>query len=588
MRRLAAWSVLLALAVGCAPAAPPPTAQVLPAGLAVRAEEGVDRVALLDPEGRPVLTRRLPAPTDEVVLDWAWPRAGTWTAEVTTARGPHRLPLQVEAPAPPLVARVEAPLGQDPVPLVDGLALELPLVDGRPAPVALTVRAVRPGPVEVQLGDERQQAVLSAGERLTVQATVGLPTALRVEGGGLSLQGRVLPQDTRLADLARDLSISSVVLPADAEGRADLSRPAGRVALPAAWWRTLQEGLGLGQRGRDPWAPWAHVGVQVDNRSEQPRNVLVRLAVQDEEGRPAPAFAPRAREGTTSAGAVQALLRVPARGSARATLPLFVDEGLLPVEVARSQTWTRTVEVLPLGLPDAVATDRQPLYVSRGSTVASLGLVAAVAAALAGTAMLLRWGPRWLGRARTSELMTISLFGSLTFLVGAVGRLLTVGLATVLGPFATFLTALVDDALRYTLLATLICLLPRPGTASLAVLVGWLLSGFVLGTFSPTDLLFVGGRVLWLELCLWLVGATRGAAWLDQAPWRRWLRLGLGLGLASVLASATGLVLHVTLYRLFLAGWYVAAVLALPGFLYVLLAVGLAVPFAHSLRQVQR
>lgn len=587
MPRLALWAPLLALGVGCAPASPP-SAQVLPAGLALHADPGVERVSILDPAGQPVLTRRLPAPTEQVVLDWAWPTAGAWTALVHTARGEHRLSLEVAAPAPPLLARIEAPPGQDPVALEEGLVLDLPLVDGQPAPVALRVQALRPGPVVVEIGDTRREAVLGAGERLTVQARVEAPTALRVQGGGLALTARVQPRPVSLAALSHDLSITAVDLPADSLGRADLARPAGRVALPAAWWRGIQDRLGLGQRGRDPWAPWAHVGVQIDNRGDQPRNVLVRLRVLDEGGRPAPAFAPRAREGTSSAGAVQALLRVPAGGSARAALPLFVDEALLPVEVARSRTWTRTVEVLPLGLPVAVATDSRPLYVSRGSTVASLGLLVAVAAALAGTGMLLRAGPRWLTQARTSELMTISLFGSLTFLVGAVGRLLTVGLATVLGPFATFLTALVDDALRYTLLATLVCLLPRPGTASLAVLVGWLLSGFVLGTFSPTDLLFVGGRVLWLELSLWLVGATRGAGWLDQAPWRRWLRLGLGLGLASVLASATGLVLHVTLYRLFLAPWYVAAVLAFPGFLYVLLAVGLAVPFAHSLRQVQR
>jgi hypothetical protein len=48
------------------------------------------------------------------------------------------------------------------------------------------------------------------------------------------------------------------------------------------------------------------------------------------------------------------------------------------------------------------------------------------------------------------------------------------------------------------------------------------------------------------------------------------------------------MVLHVVLYRLFLAPWYVAGVLIGPGFLYVLLACAVALPFADSLRKIQR
>jgi cbb3-type cytochrome oxidase subunit 1 len=150
------------------------------------------------------------------------------------------------------------------------------------------------------------------------------------------------------------------------------------------------------------------------------------------------------------------------------------------------------------------------------------------------------------------------------------------------------LTGLIDDVLRYGLLATLLTLLPRPGTAALAALTQWLLSGIALGSFGPSDLLFVTGRVLWLEGGLWLTGITRSRAWLEEHPVRRWLRLALALGGASAAANATGLILHVTLYRLFLADWYVAMVILGPGFLYVVLAVAVAVPLSDSLRRIQR
>lgn len=126
---------------------------------------------------------------------------------------------------------------------------------------------------------------------------------------------------------------------------------------------------------------------------------------------------------------VQALLRVPAGGEARAALPLILGEALLPPRITRDHRWVRRVEDLPLGLPVAVAHDEAPLRARRGRTVASLGLVNAVAAAALGLGLLTRQGPRWLREARTRERMTISMGGSLTFLVGAVGRRLTLSLA---------------------------------------------------------------------------------------------------------------------------------------------------------------
>ena len=184
--------------------------------------------------------------------------------------------------------------------------------------------------------------------------------------------------------------------------------------------------------------------------------------------------------------------------------------------------------------------------------------------------------------------MTIALFAAMGFLVSVAGRLVGVGVGAALGPFAIMLTGLIDDVLRYALLATLLTLLPRPGTAALVALTQWLLSGIALGSFGPTDLLFVSGRVFWLEAGLWAAGITRSQTWRDERPLVRWLRLTAALGGASAATNATGLILHVTLYRLFLADWYVAMVILGPGFLYVALAVAVAVPFADSLRRIQR
>ena len=109
--------------------------------------------------------------------------------------------------------------------------------------------------------------------------------------------------------------------------------------------------------------------------------------------------------------------------------------------------------------------------------------------------------------------------------------------------------------------------------------------GLTLGSFHPVDLLYLGSAVCWLELWLWIAGCTRGVAWRDT-PGEVFARLSVGLGVANVCATATALVVSVVAYRLYFADWYVALILALPGFAYVVLGCALAVGFSAALRRV--
>ena len=568
-----AWILLLLVALACAPATEP-RVELSPLGLEVQGQ-AIEKVEVLDPQGIPLLIQRAPAPVERLALQLPWEQGGPHVVRVTEADQQHELSLQVPQERPEFLVEVEAPVGQERVLVQDGDELALALIEGGTARVAVVVTALSVGSGEVRVGEQTWSQELVPGQRLVAIAELSETTSIQAQGLSFELHPEPLdPQVLELVDL---------VLPAEPSGLPDPSRPRDRVTLPSAWWGELLKGLGLGYRRRDTWSAWAWQGVSLRNNGQQDLNVVVQTRFLDGE-QPALAFLPSVRDGDDGSGELRALLRVPAGETATASLPVYADAALLK----GGEQVSAEVQVIPLGASEPLLVERRPLYVSRGSTAASLGLLAALVAAVLGTGLLAVRGRRWLSEARTSELMTIALFGSMTFLVGAAGRLLTTGVAMLLGPFATFLTALVDDTLRYALLACLLTLLPRRGVASLAVLTGWLLSGLAMGSFTPTDLLFVGGRVFWLELFLWLAGITRDTGWRDQGPLSRWLRLSLGFGLASLLTSATGLVLHVTLYRLFLAPWYVAGVLIGPGFLYIALACAFALPFAHSLARIQR
>lgn len=581
---------LLLLVVGCLAPATPPDVTVTPDGFLVHSEVGITRVLVRDPHGVPFAPQQPPAPVSDVEVRAQIADVGAYTVDVHTTDGVHTVSVMVDALAGPVSVSVDAPVGQGARVVSDGDVLSFPLIDATPVQASVVVSAQQTGHMSVLINHQVvAEQHMQAGTRLPVQVTLDEAVTVEVHVDSVSVTSFALqPAAMSLQQAQAMLEVVSVDFPADATGALDLGRPVGRVTLPSAWWQQLLRGAGLGFRPPDRFSPWGWIGVVLHNHGELDLSVAVHSRVLDANDQPAQAFRPRMRDGVAVDGQVVVLGRVPAGQQARLALPLYIDDALLGADVVASQSWVRALSVSVMGAERMLVEQRDPLYVSRGSSAASIGFGLTVLGSVLGGLLLVVQGPRWLREAPTSALTTIALFGALNFLVSAVGRLLGVGVSAVLGPFAILLTGLVDDAIRYALLATLITLLPRPGTIALAALLSWLLSGVALGSLSPLDLIFVSNRVLWLEGALWLVGITRGTGWLREAPAWQWLRLSLGFGMASVATTATGIVLHAVLYRLFFATWYIAMLLIGPGFLYVLFACGFAVPFAASLRRIQR
>ncbi len=550
--------------------------------LQIRASAPVDRVEVVDASGVPLVRQRLPAPAHQVGVEVPWSGRPPYGVTVVTDGTHHTLDL-VDGPVlGPFEASLQAPFGQDRRVLEDGMTVRVPVVGDATVQAALTVRVSTPGPLTLQLGEQTASRVrASAGERVVLLAALTGTLVGRVTHPGGELAFTLVPQRVPLDQARARLVLDQVAFPATGSGTPDPARPEGRVTLPSDWWLAVLRHTALGFRPRDEEIPWAWQGLTLRNTGGADLNVVVRSRVLGADGQPDPAFRPQVRDQDDGSGTTTALLRVPAGSVATGSLPVYVDDTLLG-----DGPWTRQLEVWPIGSTERLVAWEAPLYVSRGSKLLGAACALGVWMALCGGLLLWRRLGRWLQDTPTSQLMTVALFGSLSFLVAAVGRLFGVSLASVLGPFSSLVTGLVDDAFRIALLATLVSLCPRAGIAALAVLVEWLLGGLTLGTLSPVDLLFVGSRVAWLEGSLWVAGITRVPGWTRESPLRQWSRLALSLGVGGLCASATALALHMVLYRLFYADWYIAMVLALPGFAYPLVACAIAVPFASALRRV--
>lgn len=591
---------LLLLLAACGDPPAPPVARAIPGGVEVHAEVPIVRLSLKDGSGVPLGARTLPEPLPRATLPARWTAGEVMKIEVQSADQVWTVPVEVPERVPAARLALQAPLGQAPTEVQDGAVIDVQQVEGARLQVGLDATAVEPVEIGVTRDDTSDTRRLGvAGEHalftwiLPTEACDQRPCvveqALTVTLRPLSRPGEeervaLKVRSTLLSaeEAAERLSLVSAVFPADILGYADLVRAPDQVSLPNPAWSALLQRTGLGFRARDPLAPWAWQGVTLANHGDQPVNAVVRARFLNPSGAPDPAFRPRMRDADDGTGTISALLRVPAQGQATASLPVFIDEAHLG-----AGPWTREITVTPLGSLSPLHTLTAPLAARRGSAAVAAGLALTLLASAAGVAWTARGLRRWLVGWRTSELTTIALFGALSFSVSAASQLIGMAVSAVLGPFSSFAVGLLDDALRTALWAALITLLPRPGVATLSLLVAYLLRVLALGSMGPMDVLFTGSHLAWMELCLYASGLTRGGAWREEAPWRRGLRLGLGFGVASALSTASGLALSASFYRLFYAPWYAAALIALPGFTYSALAAALAIRFSDALRRVE-
>ncbi len=582
-------AALLAVATGCRAEPLELDAVASDGGVEVTATRPLDRVEIFGDRRELLVVRRVDPPTDRVGVALALP-PGARGRVLGRAGGIGSVAPWSNPPAEGAIRLgLEVPWGHPARTVRGGERVEVPLPPGSRAPFALHLDALVPLEIRVSAGDVAEAGGwLVPGERRTVVGSVaeaGGPLPVEVSAGGAApWTFDLVPRPLSPEAVADRLRIVGVRFPADAWGNPEQARRPDRVDLPSPWWHALLARAGLGIRARPDQAPWAWQAVTLENRGTTDLPVVLGAAVLDAAGEPARAFRPRLREADGGTGRVTALLTVPAGARATAALPLFVDDAALSAEAT---TWTRRIEILPLGGDTPLVVRNLPLHARRGNTWATLGLVLALGSGAAGLLLLGARLGRWLRAARTSDLVTLALFGTLTFVVSVASQLLGMAIGAVLGPFSPLLTGLVDDVFRVALLATLVTLLPRPGTVALAVLQAFLLRGLAMGSFHPLDLVSLGTSVAWMEGSLFLVGATRTPGWHDRPRGVRRVGLTAAFALAGMVSTLGNLAMSAVFYRLWYTGWYVAALLALPSGVYMAVACWLAVPFADSLRRVR-
>jgi hypothetical protein len=222
--------------------------------------------------------------------------------------------------------------------------------------------------------------------------------------------------------------------------------------------------------------------------------------------------------------------------------------------------------------------------VLRSHRLFSVSLVVIVLASLSWLVLIIVFYRRIVRAFGVRVITLLSLLGALKFCLSFGTEMMNQVLYGFLGPFNCLVGGLFSEVITYLLITSVLFLVPRVGTMTIAYIIAYLIRGILFGSFGLTDILFTGSTIAYFEICLFLFGVTRFGDTPHRRP--RTVPLMLALGIADAASTFTSLTLHSVFYRLFFADWYIVLQVVVTGFLYTLIGVYLGRALGLSLKKV--
>ena len=543
------------------------------------------------------------APLFSSTMQFIWPEDGEYELHFWNATNDFVYVYPISITEIPIVdVKIQAPIGEKPTNLHDEFALSS--LENSQTTISLMCTALYDSTYEFRIGDHYDKEIsLLQGESHLILYDIKEDTTLHVHSERGFVDYDIKVQNTSLSDIQQKLYLRQDLFPVNSFGEQDIWRDQDRITLQDPWIEKIKSFIGFQFRISDEAVPWGFARYDFQNDDTTRHTLAVQHRIVDETGNLVSAFRPTNRWGKNENGWVRTLISIPTQTSGHIQLPIFLKEQDLKLETARNIQLFREIEVFPLGSQQKIYTKTIPLYISQTSSFALWGTIISLICSCFG-GIFLQYvflsqfsNQKLIGRKKNDpsrfslrDCISIACFSSILFVSGTIAHMLGLLIAIMLGPFATMLTTGIDYLFRYPLIVTVLFISPRIGTYALFSTIAWLLSGFSTGSFGLMDILFLTSRVFFMEFLLYLLGITRSqnSDWKQQSVLQQKIRFGIALSISGLLYGATGMALHVSLYRLYYADWYIAMMLLGPGFLYIWIATWISVPFARSIVKVLR
>lgn len=420
--------------------------------------------------------------------------------------------------------------------------------------------------------EQVQLKAVRAGKQSVLEAVVELDDGRE----RWQMTGNAVIQVASAADISSNIHIQAVEVPVDFTGRLDpKARSGSLVYAPPSTLSRLAGGKG--EHGRLDDEPFTYARIQLRNDGDEHVLTLVSAKIIDQaSGTLAPAFVSPAHK-NAGLGYSYGVVDIAPHAGSQVVLPVYLNENN-----ALSGGYRLRAEVSLFGTNQAIgSTDKEIRLVTRNDRPVIVTLLMALLAVL-GVGWLLWRQEAALARFNSKELVIISLFGTVTFIMVNLPETVFWDIARViLGPFSFLFTGFFSQTVLYTLMVALAVVLPRPGAVTLMIIVRFILNGFIFGHFTPLQVLTCAALAVCLEMGLYAAGITRKA---DTGKVSMLFLPAVACGLVDVVTTYMNFMAYMTLYRLFYADWYITAVI-ITGFAYTAVGAALGCRLGNAMRR---
>lgn len=380
------------------------------------------------------------------------------------------------------------------------------------------------------------------------------------------------------------LSLEKLLLPVNESGQKDGRYRADSLIMresKSEFLRSIFRGTGAVDTLAEESHPLTYLGALVKNTGEEPLTLLIKTElINTRTGKKVPEFhLPEVEGNKQPKGSIQLTANLKGREKKMIAVPLYLNES----SSLKAGEYLLKTKIFLMGSDMVLAEEDKTVHLITKDNKPAAITFAAFSLSLLAFIIFLKKQKRILNSFKTKELILIALFGTASFLsVNIPGTILSDLAHVFLGPFSFLLTGLFNGVILYTLLISLVLLIPRPGVIFLINLVRFLLNGIALGHFTPLTLLYYLTTALILELFLYAGGITRGAKLNSLTV----CSMAVVSGLADAFAAYINFQGIIFLYRLYYADWYINLYLLIGSFLYTVIGVVLGVVLGKKLQKI--
>ena len=566
-----------------------PNVEISPTGFSVNTQQRIERFELR--KGEEIYVQQdFVEPLYVSENHFIWPEPGDYELIFWGESDKMVHPVTI-ANIPIIDVVIQAPIGEIPKRIQEDVHISL--LENKETLISLNFTALYDANYTIQIEEEKETIKMRRGETHLMFHSIDEDSVLYIESERGRVEYKILTHNQSLDHLQSNILLLGDTFPTDQFGLQDISRATDLITLQDPILEHLKSSLGLGVRISDEAVPWGFVRYEIQNTSSERHTLAIQHRIVDEDGKINRAFFPTNRRGENENGWVRTLISLPPQEMGHVQLPIFIKEGDIKNPDFNKKI-LREIEIYPLGSSQKLVARKSPMYIKKNSSFGLWGTFGTLFFAFLGTLFLqyilfFRLSKNHPKGFDVQDCIAIACFASVLFVSGTIAYMLGLGFAVVLGPLATMVTTIVDYLFRYPLIVTVLFISPKVGTYALFSATTWLLSGFSTGNFGLMDVIYLTSKVCLFEIMLYLMGITRySSKWKEEHHIKIRMRFAIALSVGGFLYGAAGMALHISLYRLYYADWYITMMLLGPGFFYIIIATWVSIPFAKSISKVLR